>query len=327
MVRKISVDTQQFPIAGTFTISRGSKTSADVLVCSIEDSGKIGRGECVPYARYSETLDVVRDTIEAARVVIEGGGSREDLLGLMPAGAARNAVDCALWDLEARLGGTSVAAMLGIPAPQPLETCYTLSLAEPDQMEASARAQAHRPILKVKVGTDNDEPRIRAVARGAPASRIILDANEGWTEANIVRNLEIAAQCSVVLVEQPLPAGKDGLLARIEHLVPICADESLHLASDLGQIVGLYDAVNIKLDKTGGLTEAIMLRDRARGLGLGIMVGCMVGSSLAMAPAVLLAQGADFVDLDGPLLLAKDRDNGLRYNGSLVFPPDPALWG
>lgn len=327
MGRKVTIGTEQFPIAGKFTISRGSRTAADALVCTISQDGHSGRGECVPYARYAETMDGVRDTIEAARVVIEAGCTRDDLLGLMPAGAARNAVDCALWDLAAKQSGVRVATSLGLADPGPLETAYTLSLGTAEEMEAAARTAAFRPVLKFKVGTDNDESRIRAVRRGAPGSRLILDANEGWTEANVVRNMDIAAECGVALVEQPLPSSKDGLLARIPHPIPICADESLHLTSDLDHIAGLYDAVNIKLDKTGGLTEALALRDKAKSMGLGIMVGCMVGSSLAMAPAVLLAQGADFVDLDGPLLLARDRTPGLVYEGSLVFPPEPALWG
>jgi L-Ala-D/L-Glu epimerase len=327
MARVISVEAECFPIAGTFTISRGSKTEAEVITCSITEDGHTGRGECVPYKRYGETMDGVRQEIEAMRARIAAGIGRSALLEAMPAGAARNAIDCALWDLEAKFSGKRVASSICAAPLRPLETAYTLSLGEPEAMAAQARANASRPLLKVKIGTDDDIARIRAVRQGAPESRIILDANEGWTEDNIVANLTFAAGHGIALIEQPLPAGRDEILRHIEHPVPICADESVHEAKDLGSLVGLYDAVNIKLDKSGGLTAALVLRDRARELGFGVMVGCMVGTSLAMAPAVLLAQDADFVDLDGPLLLARDRVPGLTYNGSLLSPPDTALWG
>lgn len=327
MARVISVEAERFPIAGTFTISRGSKTEAEVISCAITENGRTGRGECVPYKRYGETMEGVRGAIEAMRSEIAHGISRIALLGAMPAGAARNAIDCALWDLEAKISGTPVAHTIRTVPLRPLETAYTLSLAEPEAMAAQARANAQRPLLKVKIGGDNDIARIRAVTAAAPDSRIILDANEGWTNDNIVENLAFAAEQGIALIEQPLPAGHDGILRHIAHPVPICADESVHEAKDIGALVGLYDAINIKLDKSGGLTAALVLRDRARELGLGVMVGCMVGTSLAMAPAVLLAQDADFVDLDGPLLLARDRVPGLVYRGSLVSPPEPALWG
>lgn len=327
MARVISVEAERFPIAGTFTISRGSKTEAEVITCTISEDGHTGRGECVPYKRYRETMDGVREAIEAMRDRIAGGMGRTALLDAMPAGAARNAIDCALWDLEAKISGTSVATAIGAVPPSGLETAYTLSLGEPEAMAAQARANAARPLLKVKIGGDNDIARIRAVRQAAPNSRIILDANEGWTDDNIVANLAFAAEQGITLIEQPLPAGHDEILRHIAHPVPICADESVHEAKNLAALVGLYDAVNIKLDKSGGLTAALVLRDRARELGFSIMVGCMVGTSLAMAPAVLLAQGADFVDLDGPLLLARDRVPGLVYQGSLVSPPDTALWG
>jgi L-alanine-DL-glutamate epimerase-like enolase superfamily enzyme len=327
MARVISVEAERFPIAGTLTISRGSKTEAEVISCTISDGDRSGRGECVPYKRYGETMDGVRDAIEAMRKQIAGGISNAALLDAMPAGAARNAVDCALWDLEAKIGGRPVASQICRAPLRAIETAYTLSLGEPEAMAAQARANAGRPLLKVKIGGDNDIARIRAVAEAAPGSRIILDANEGWTDDNIVANLAFAAEHGIALIEQPLPAGRDGILRHIAHPVPICADESVHEASDLAFLVGLYDAVNIKLDKSGGLTAALLLRDRAREMGFGVMVGCMVGTSLAMAPAVLLAQDADFVDLDGPLLLARDRVPGLVYRGSLVSPPEPALWG
>ncbi|RWE37670.1 MAG: dipeptide epimerase [Mesorhizobium sp.] len=327
MARVISVEAERFPIAGTFTISRGSKTEAEVITCTISQGDHSGRGECVPYRRYGETLVGVRGAIQAMSDRIAGGMDRTALLDAMPAGAARNAIDCALWDLEAKISGNPVANAIWQDPLHQLETAYTLSLGEPEAMAAQARANAGRPLLKVKIGGDNDIARIRAVRQAAPESRLILDANEGWTDDNIVANLAFAAEQNIALIEQPLPAGRDGILRHIAHPVPICADESVHEAENLEFLVGLYDAVNIKLDKSGGLTAALTLRDRARELGFGVMVGCMVGTSLAMAPAVLLAQGADFVDLDGPLLLARDRVPGLVYQGSLVSPPDRALWG
>ncbi|RUW18985.1 dipeptide epimerase [Mesorhizobium sp. M4B.F.Ca.ET.215.01.1.1] len=327
MARVISVESERFPITGAFTISRGSKTEAEVITVTIRENGHAGRGECVPYKRYGETMDGVQAAIEAMRGRIADGIDRAALIHAMPAGAARNAIDCALWDLEAKLSGAPVAHAIRAVPLRALETAFTLSLGEPEAMAAQARANAARPLLKVKIGGDNDKARIRAVTEAAPGSRIILDANEGWTEHNIVENLAFAAEQGIALIEQPLPAGRDEILREIAHPVPICADESVHEAKNLDALVGLYDAVNIKLDKTGGLTAALVLRDRARELGFDIMVGCMVGTSLAMAPAVLLAQDADFVDLDGPLLLARDRAPGLVYQGSLVSPPDRTLWG
>ncbi len=326
MRNRLTILRETYPIAGTFTISRGSKTEAAVLVAAIGDGAHEGRGECVPYARYGESLDGVAAAIEAARDAIEAGASREDIRRLMPAGAARNAVDCALWDLEAKRSGRRVADMLGC-APRPLETAITVSLASPEDMAAATAKLAHHPLIKVKLGGDGDVARIRAVCAAAPQSRIIVDANEGWTEANIEENMRAAAEAGVALIEQPLPAGKDELLRHIARPVTICADESAHTAEGLEALAERYDAVNIKLDKAGGLTEALLMRDRAIELGLKIMAGCMVGTSLGMAPAVLLAQKADWVDLDGPLLLARDRVPGLRYEGALVHPPEAALWG
>ena len=326
MTRVISVEREIFPIAGTFTISRGSKTEAEVIVCTIRDAENAGRGECVPYRRYGETMESVLEQIGAVVPALESGMNRADLLAALPAGAARNAVDCALWDLEAKSSGVRVAERLGI-VPGRMETAYTLSLGTPEAMAAQAHANAARPLLKVKIGGDGDIERIRAVREAAPKSRIILDANEGWTEANVERNLAAAAEIGVALVEQPLPAGEDAVLGRISRPIPVCADESVHETRDISALVGLYDAVNIKLDKAGGLTEALALREAGERQGFAVMVGCMVGTSLGMAPAVLLAQGAAFVDLDGPLLLARDRDPGLVYEGSLVSPPAAALWG
>ncbi|WP_457812688.1 N-acetyl-D-Glu racemase DgcA [Sinorhizobium meliloti] len=323
----LTATVEHFPIAGAFTILRGSKTTASVVTCRVTDGELSGWGECVPYARYGESVESVLSAIENVRPLIEEDMTRTDLQTAMKAGAARNAVDCALWDLEAKRSGSSAAALAGIAGPTPLTTAYTLSLAEPEEMRAQAAKHAHRALLKVKVGTADDTARIRAVRSGAPASRIILDANEGWTEANIAAHFAACAENGISLIEQPLPAGRDEILASLPRPVPVCADESVHATEDLERLVGRYDAVNIKLDKTGGLTEALRMRAAAEALGLKIMVGCMVGSSLAMAPAVLVAQGADFVDLDGPLLLSKDRSPGLRYEASLVFPPEASLWG
>ncbi|MBB3311897.1 L-alanine-DL-glutamate epimerase-like enolase superfamily enzyme [Rhizobium sp. BK196] len=327
MPRNLDIQMNSFPIAGTFTISRGAKTSAEVITCTLTESGAKGWGECVPYRRYGETTESVMAHIEAARPLIEDGISRAALLHAMPPGAARNAVDCALWDLEAKLSGRSVADRLDLRKLKPLTTAYTISLGEPDVMAAQAREHAQRPLLKVKVGTDDDESRIRAVRAAAPNSTIILDANEGWPEDRLEHHLRIAAEANVALVEQPLPAGRDDMLAEIARHILVCADESVHHTGDLASLADRYDAINIKLDKTGGLTEALEMKEEAQRLGFSIMIGCMVGTSLAMAPAVLLAQDADFVDLDGPLLLARDREPGLNYAGSLVFPPEGSLWG
>ncbi|KAF5884749.1 N-acetyl-D-Glu racemase DgcA [Rhizobium sp. PEPV16] len=327
MPRTLDIQMNSFPIAGTFTISRGAKTEAEVITCTLVEEGARGLGECVPYRRYGETMESVFAQIEAARPLIEAGISRRDLLSAMPPGAARNAVDCALWDLEAKRTGDSVADRLGLSAPQPLTTAYTISLGEPEVMAAQAREHAGRALLKVKVGTGDDESRIRAVRAAAPNAAIILDANEGWPEAVLEHHLHIAAEAGVALVEQPLPAGRDALLAEIRRPLLVCADESVHHTGDLASLADRYDAINIKLDKTGGLTEALSMKAEAERLGFSIMIGCMVGTSLAMAPAILLAQNADFVDLDGPLLLARDREPGLRYAASLVFPPETTLWG
>jgi L-alanine-DL-glutamate epimerase-like enolase superfamily enzyme len=327
MTTSLHCAVEHFPISGQFTISRGSKTVASVVTCMIEADGKKGIGECVPYARYGETIEGVMADIEAARAWIESGMGRHGLRATMKAGAARNAIDCALWDLEAKTAGKPAYVIVGMDQPQPLTTAYTISLGEPEVMAAQAAQYAHRALLKVKVGTGDDESRILAVRKAAPDSGIILDANEGWTPDNLSHHFEVCVAAGVSLIEQPLPSGKDEALASIARPVPVCADESVHQTADLAALCTRYDAINIKLDKAGGLTEALLMRDAAVALGLRTMIGCMVGTSLAMAPAVLLAQGADFVDLDGPLLLARDREPGLRYEASLVFPPTTDLWG
>jgi len=317
------VTADRFPLAEVFTISRGSRTEASVLTVSVTEGGVTGRGECVPYARYGETLESVTREIEGLRLPLD----RAALQDLLPAGAARNAVDCALWDLECKTKGLRVWDLAGLTAPEPEITAFTLSLAEPAQMEAAARRHAQRPMLKIKLGTPDDMPRLEAVRRGAPDAKIIVDANEGWS-AEVYSDLAPhLVRLGVALVEQPLPAGEDEALVGMTRPVPVCADESCHDRASLPALKGKYDVVNIKLDKTGGLTEALALREAALAEGYRIMVGCMVGSSLAMAPAVLVAQGAMVTDLDGPLLLAQDRDTPLRYDDRGVHPPEPALWG
>ncbi|WP_105401340.1 N-acetyl-D-Glu racemase DgcA [Neorhizobium sp. T7_12] len=327
MSRHLEATIETFPISGSFTISRGSKTEAEVITCVVSENGVSGRGECVPYKRYGESLEGVMAELESVANAIRAGLSRAELQRRMKPGAARNAVDCALWDLEAKLNGQRVADMIGATSRKPFVTAFTLSLGEPEDMAAEAARNAQRPLLKVKLGTNNDEARLRAVRDAAPAARIIVDANEGWTEENLAHHMAIAAEINVSLIEQPLPAGQDAALGRIHRLVSICADESVHATEGLESLRDRYDAVNIKLDKTGGLTEALAMKAEAQRLGFAVMIGCMVGSSLAMAPAVLLAQDADYADLDGPLLLARDRPGGLRYEGSLVYPPEATLWG
>lgn len=318
----ILVQAETFQLAQVFTISRGSRTQAEVLTVRIEKGGFMGWGECVPYARYGETLQSVTAQIEAL-----GAVGRRELAEALPAGAARNAVDCALWDLEAKTAGCRVSDLIGLGAPGPEVTAYTLSLDTPEAMQAQAALNAFRPLLKIKLGTPDDMPRLEAVRRGAPQSRIIVDANEGWSAEVYLDLAPHLLRLGVELVEQPLPAAEDDALLGLERILPICADESCHDSSSLADMQGKYDFANIKLDKTGGLTEALALRDAARASGFGIMVGCMVGSSLAMAPATLVAQGAAFTDLDGPLLLAEDRDQPLKFDAAGVHPPVAALWG
>jgi L-alanine-DL-glutamate epimerase-like enolase superfamily enzyme len=323
MTLTLSAKVETWPIAGSFVISRGARTEAHVIMAEVTDGAHAGRGECVPYARYGETVESVLAQIAAAEL----DGDREKLRRSMPAGAARNVIDCALWDLEAKTSGTPVWRRAGLAAPAMLTTAYTLNLGEPDAMaEAARRASAH-PLLKLKLGGDGDPARLDAVRKAAPGARIVVDANEAWRPHNLEQDLAACAEAGVELIEQPLPAGDDEALRGLARDVAICADESLHVAADLDRLAGKYDAVNVKLDKAGGLTEALELVREARRRNLKVMVGCMVGTSLAMAPAVLLAQGADWVDLDGPLLLAKDRSPGLHYSGAIVAPPERELWG
>jgi L-alanine-DL-glutamate epimerase-like enolase superfamily enzyme len=326
-MRGLTIRAESWPIAGNFTISRGSKTAADVVVVEIRDGAHVGRGECVPYPRYDETIDGAVAVIERLRPRIEGGLDRAALQAALPAGAARNAVDCALWDLEAKRGGRPAWQLAGLAPPRAVTTAYTLSLGTVESMAAAARANAGRPLLKLKLSGPGDLDRVRAVHENAPRARLTVDANEAWTPEIFTELAPRLAALGVELIEQPLPAGDDAALARLARPVPVCADESCHDTASLSGIRGRYDAVNIKLDKTGGLTEALRLAAAARAEGLALMVGCMVATSLAMAPALLIAQDARWVDLDGPLLLARDREPGLIYEGNLVQPALPALWG
>ena len=319
----ITATLETFPLARAFTISRGSKTEARVVTVTTTRGGITGRGESVPYARYGESPE----TVLAQIATLPEGITRAALQEALPPGAARNAVDCALWDWEAKAAGTRIWHLAGLPAPRPRVTAFTLSLDTPEAMRAQAQENAHRPLLKIKLGTPDDMPRLEAVRAGAPRSTIIIDANEGWTPEIYTDLAPHLRRLGVALVEQPLPAGADDLLAEIPHPIPICADESAHDRHSLPALKGRYDMVNLKLDKTGGLTAALLLAEAARDMGLGLMVGCMVGTSLAMAPAILPAQAAAFTDLDGPLLLARDRNHPLHYDATGVHPPDVALWG
>jgi len=323
----LTLSVERWPIAGTFAISRGAKTEAVVVVAELEDGKARGRGECVPYGRYGETVDGVMAAIEALRPRLAAGLDRVALQTALPAGAARNALDCAFWDLEAKRAGRPVHELAGLPAPHPVTTAFTISLGSAADMATAAAKAASRALLKVKLGAAGDAERIAAVRQAAPKAMLIVDANEGWDEAGLAANLAACAQAGVALVEQPLPAGRDQPLAALTRPLPICADESVHGLASLPSLAGRYDMVNVKLDKTGGLTEALAMAEAADRMGLGVMTGCMVATSLSMAPAMLLAQRARFIDLDGPLLLAKDRADGLRFEASLVYPPTPALWG
>ena len=312
---------ETWPIAGQFTIARGAKREAAVVIATVTDGSVTGRGECVPYSRYGETVAGVQAAVLAIKL-----SDRASLLGQMPAGAARNALDCALWDYEAKCAGTSAACLAGLTL-GPVTTAYTISLDAPEVMAAKASAAARTmPLLKLKLAGKGDAERLRQVRSACPSTRLIADANESWTPDLLASLMAVAAETSIELVEQPLPAGADlALIGR--RAVPVCADESVHDRASLEALLVRYDAINIKLDKAGGLTEALALATEARRRNLKVLVGCMVSTSLAMAPAMLLAQDADWVDLDGPLLLASDRTPSLRYDGAIVHPPAAQLWG
>ena len=324
---KLQAHDERWPIAGAFTISRGSKTEAHVVVATVTVEGHTGRGECVPYARYGETVAQTLADIAAQGSAFADGMTRERLQGLMAPSAARNALDCALWDLEAKRSGVAAWRAAGLSRFEPVETCFTISLGSPEKMAADAAAAAHRPILKVKLGGGDDLACVEAVRAAAPASRLVVDPNEAMTFDDLVRLAPAFARLGVIMIEQPLKGGEDHALEGYDCPVPLCADESLHTRADLAACARRYQAVAIKLDKTGGLTEALALAAEARSLGLQIMAGCMVATSLGMAPAALIAQQAAVVDLDGPLLLARDRPDGIVYEGSIMQPPRPALWG
>ncbi|MDF2764478.1 MAG: Mandelate racemase/muconate lactonizing protein [Rhodospirillales bacterium] len=321
---QIEARAERWPIRGAFTIARGSKTEAEVVVVEVEEGGVRGRGECLPYPRYGESVEGVVAQVAA---VPADGLTRARLQGLLPAGAARNAIDCALWDLEAKRSGRRVWQLAGLPEPGPVITAFTLGLDTPERMGAAARENALRPLLKLKLSGAGDLERVRAVRANAPNAALIIDANEAWSVEDYRLIAPKLARLGVTMIEQPFPAGQDGALAELPRPVPVCADESCHTGDDLARLAGAYDAVNIKLDKAGGLTEALSLKRAAQAMGFRIMIGCMVATSLSMAPAQLIAQGADWADLDGPLLLAEDRSPGLLYRGSTVYPPEPALWG
>jgi L-alanine-DL-glutamate epimerase-like enolase superfamily enzyme len=326
-VTQLAVRGEGFPLAQTFTISRGSKTTADVVVVELSRDGHRGRGESVPYPRYGESVDASIAEIESLRTQLEAGLDRQGLQEALHPGAARNALDCAFWDLEAKLSGRPVHQLAKLAPPHPVETAYTLSLDTPEAMGRAAAANAERPLLKIKLAGADDLARVAAIRANAPDSTLIVDANEGWTPDQVEPLSTELARFGVALIEQPLPAGEDAILADCAHPVPLCADESCHTTTDLDELATRYECINLKLDKTGGLSEALHLVARARDLGLDLMIGCMVATSLAMAPATLLAPQARFVDLDGPLLLKQDRDHGLHYDGSLLHPPLPQLWG
>ena len=324
---QLRVARESWPLRESFAISRGAKTTSEVVVVELRANGHVGRGECVPYAHYGETVDSVVAALEGVATNVEEGLDRHGLQQALPPGAARNALDCAYWDLAAKQQGVPVWRLAGLARPASVVTAYTLSLDSPAAMAAAARAQAARPLLKLKLAGADDLARVEAVRESAPAAQLIVDANEAWTPALYSEMAPALGALGVALLEQPLPADADAVLAELPRPVPVCADESCHDRSSLDRLTGRYDAVNIKLDKTGGLTEAAALADAADAAGYRLMVGCMVATSLAMAPAMLLAGRAAFVDLDGPLLLARDRAAGLRFDGSRVAPPEPALWG
>ena len=323
---KVNVSKAVYPIRGSFTISRGSKTKAETVIVHIERNGVSGRGECVPYARYGESLDSVIAQIEWVLPEIRSGINREQLQGLLPAGAARNAIDCAMWDVECKLERQSVWDKVGLK-PQGLTTAYTLSLDTPENMHQAALENAHRPLLKLKLGGGDDIARVKAVRDGAPKSTIIVDANEAWDLADYATLVPAFVELGVAMIEQPFPAGKDEALALLERPIAICADESCHDLSSLESIIGRYDMINIKVDKTGGLTEALALKAEAEKAGLRVMVGCMLSSSLSMAPAFVAAQGVEVVDLDGPLLLAHDIEHGFEFEENTMMPFSSKLWG
>ncbi|MDH3496344.1 MAG: L-Ala-D/L-Glu epimerase [Gemmatimonadota bacterium] len=326
-MRSMLVRHESWPLRGVFAISRGARSAAEVVVAEVRDGTHVGRGECVPYPRYGESLAAVMALLEAQADAVRHGLDRAALQTRLPPGAARNALDCALWDLEAKLRGRRVWELAGLEAPPPVVTAYTISLGTPAAMAEAAGAARQYPLLKLKLGGEGDEERVAAVRDAVPDARLIVDANEAWPADRLGERLAAMAGLGVELVEQPLPAAADTALADVPHAVPVCADESCHTAADVPTLVGRYDVVNVKLDKAGGLTEALRVVDAARTHGLGLMVGTMMGTSLLMAPAMLLASAARWVDLDGSLWVAEDRPHGLWWVDGRLQPPQPALWG
>lgn len=328
MRRTLTALGEVFPLATPFRISRGVKTAAEVVTVTLAENGAIGRGECVPYPRYGESVDTSIAEIEAVREALEKGVSRRGLLEILPAGAARNAVDCALWDLELKLAGSDIATELSLPRPlRPIATAMTVGLDTPDAMGLAAAALAHVPLIKVKVDRNDPAAQLRAVRAAAPAPRLIVDPNESWTIAEVSDLQGLMIDLRIDLLEQPLPAHEDGALDGFRSAIPIAADESVHVAADLDGLPDGYRVVNIKLDKAGGLTAALHLADAARARGLDVMTGCMICSSLSIAPAWGIAAGSAFVDLDGPLWLSADRDGGVTGDRGYLLPPQPGFWG
>ena len=327
MSRTLHSEHERFPLNAPFRIARGVKTAADVVTVTLSEGGSVGRGEAVPYPRYGESVESALAAIESARALIEAGGDRQALLQALPAGAARNALDCALWDLEARLAGRDVAEMIGGQPLAPIVTALTIGIDTPAVMAAAARAAGDVPLLKVKVDAEDPEARIRAVRAAAPGAALIVDPNESWDRALVEAIQDVLVATNVALLEQPVPAGDDEWLDGYSPAVPICADEAVHVAADLDVVARRYQAVNVKLDKSGGLTAALDVAREARAMGLGLMTGCMICSSLSIAPALHLAAMSDFADLDGPLWLQEDRPGGIRQEGGLIHPPAKGFWG
>jgi L-alanine-DL-glutamate epimerase-like enolase superfamily enzyme len=324
---KVKLFDESFLIRGTFTISRGSRTHANVVVVELRQGEYVGRGECVPYARYDESIESVLAELAPLAVKIENGLTRQQMQSLLPAGAARNALDCAYWDLECKKSGQRIWEYLSVPEPKSLTTAFTLSLDTPEKMKQAAIENAHRPLLKLKLAGEGDIERVTAVREGSPDARIIVDANEGWDEALYLKFVPELVKLGVEMIEQPMPANNDSALAHLPRPITLCADESCHDRSSLPNIIGRYDMINIKTDKTGGLTEAIALKKAAEEAGLQVMVGCMLATSLAMAPAFIVAQDVQVVDLDGPLLLAEDRECPIKFDDSLMNVFEAGLWG
>ncbi|MDB5737181.1 MAG: mandelate racemase [Sphingomonas bacterium] len=325
---RLAARIERWPVAGSFIIARGAKTHVDVVVVTLNDGAHRGRGEATAIYYHGETAESVRDAVIAMTDAIANGAGRADLPGLMPRGAARNALDAALWDLDSKRLGLAVWRMAGMAEPAPMTTAFTISLGDPGKMEADARAAAAKhPLLKLKLAGDRDIDRVAAVRRGAPAARLIVDANEAWTGRDVAAEAAALLPLGVELIEQPVAAGQDALLDGVNSPIPLCADESCQDRADLARCIGRYAAVNIKLDKAGGLTEALALAADARAAGLKLMVGCMLSTSLGIAPAFLAAQGADWVDLDGPLLLARDRPDGFGFEGGRIINAAGTLWG